>query len=88
MKRNHKIKLFWGSIVLVSVFLFCLPLTNASQQIEYTTIHVSSGDTLWSIAKEYGDSRKDLRDTVQDIMDLNGMSTGNIRAGQELKIPQ
>lgn len=59
---------------------------------KYTTILVSSGDTLWSIAKEeqknnpYYENR-DIRYIVNDIKNINNLKDGNITNNQKLNIP-
>jgi LysM repeat protein/Tfp pilus assembly protein PilO len=49
-------------------------------QSQPTTYVVGSGDTLFSIARRYGV-------TVQAIMAANGLTSYNIRVGQQLTIP-
>lgn len=44
------------------------------------SINVKSGDTLWSLSKEYGT-------TVQAIKDENGLSSDELKVGQTIKIP-
>ncbi len=72
------------------------PARTASQESqeyhadqEYRTIHVCSGDTLWTIADAYGKKDGDIRAYVQQIRAFNHMeSSGELTAGQTLRIPQ
>jgi membrane-bound lytic murein transglycosylase D len=48
---------------------------------EYTTYTVKSGDSLYSIAKNYPGV------SAQNIMDFNGISSG-IKPGMTLRIPK
>lgn len=55
----------------------------------YSTVTVESGDTVWTIAEKYTGKNQDIRDTVQTILDLNGMkSSGDLQAGQTLQVPK
>ncbi len=53
---------------------------------ETTSYTVSSGETLWWIAKEYSDERHDVREVIDDIRELSN-TTASIEAGQRLTIP-
>lgn len=53
---------------------------------EPTVISVSAGDTLWSIASEYAGG-KDIRSMIDDIMDMNGLTSADIHVGDTLMIP-
>ncbi len=52
----------------------------------FTTITVSSGDSLWSIAQEVAPNA-DPRDVVDAIVRLNALDGVTIAAGQRLAIP-
>ncbi len=52
----------------------------------YRTITVAPGQTLWQIARSAAPSQ-DPRDVVQRIIDLNGMGSASLTAGQELAVP-
>lgn len=49
---------------------------------EYTTYVVKSGDSFYSIAKNYPGV------SAQNIMDYNGLSSSNIKPGMTIKIPK
>ena len=55
---------------------------SASSSGDYSTYTVKSGDSLYSIAKNYSGV------SAQDIMNFNGMSSSNIRPGMKIKIPK
>ena len=70
-------------------------LTNISfshTDVKYKEIAISSGDTLWSIAKyerinnEYFENN-DIRDIVDEIKYLNNLSASNLKIGDKLTIP-
>lgn len=64
-------------------------LTNASadKNSETYSLCISTGDTLWDIARASNTTGKDLRNVVDDIMKLNNMHSTNINVGDVLQIP-
>jgi LysM repeat protein len=48
---------------------------------------VKPGDTLWNIAKEYTDGKKDIRKYIYNIMKENGMENPDLMPGQIIFIP-
>jgi nucleoid-associated protein YgaU len=52
--------------------------------VEYLVVR---GDTLWEIAAAYTAPGEDVRDTVTDIREANGLSGSIIYPGQVLQIP-
>lgn len=53
----------------------------------YIVVEVKSGDTLWDIAKLYGPEGKDIRRVVHKISLINDIGPGDLRPGQDIKIP-
>ena len=54
----------------------------------YESVMVEAGDTLWSIASEHQDDYLgSLDDYIDEIMKINGISTGCIDAGEYIIIP-
>ena len=61
------------------------PTTSAPKQAasgEYTTYTIKSGDSFYSIAKNYPGV------SAQDIMDFNGLSSSKIQPGMKIRIPK
>ena len=53
----------------------------------YKTITIEPGDTLWSIAKEYcTDYSVDTQDYIDEVKELNNLSSNEIHQGQHLLI--
>ena len=53
----------------------------------YTSIEVSAGDSLWSIAEEYMDARnQSVYDYIDEIKEINGLKSDQIRAGEYLMV--
>lgn len=51
------------------------------------TYTVSPGESLWTIASAYTASHEDVRDTVGELVELNGLVGGAVRAGQQILVP-
>jgi hypothetical protein len=51
-----------------------------------TVVTVRPGETIWGIAERVAPGR-DPRDTVQAILDLNGLQTSQVRVGTALRLP-
>jgi Tfp pilus assembly protein FimV len=48
---------------------------------------VRAGDTLWAIATQRLGAEADPRPLIEDIRDLNGLSTSAVVPGQVLRLP-
>lgn len=80
--------LFSIAFVLVLSIVFVLIFhdsASGSNIPEYATIIVSKGDTLWNIARTYNYDNIDIRNKIDEIKELNKISS-NIQVGQELLI--
>ena len=100
--RNKKIKNIYKKICYIIIISFILSLalvfimgnkkTSSFIDVTYKTIYVSSGETLWEIARieaannDYY-ANKDIRNIVKEIKDINKLSSSNLFPGQELIIP-
>lgn len=90
-------KKFKKRLILLAFIFFCALFNiknSASSEgiVEYKTITVNSGDTLWSIA-EYEQSQNnyyknsDIRKIVSNIKEVNNLESCNLTEKQSLKIP-
>lgn len=52
----------------------------------FEEVTVETGDTLWSIARSVAPAA-DPRDVIDDIVGLNALQSGALRAGQTIAIP-
>ena len=59
---------------------------NGASADAFETVTVLPGDSLWSIARDVAPAA-DPRDVVDDIMNLNALSSAVLDAGQSLAIP-
>ena len=81
---------FLTGLILLAAFVFIPAISKATaldRRLDPISITVSRGDTLWTLAKEYGPENQDIRKTIFEIKSCNNMSTSNIYEGQSLIIP-
>lgn len=60
---------------------------QSAQITEYHQVYVQSGDTLWSLANQYGAKNVDKRKIIYEISSLNNLDNNYIYPGQKLKVP-
>lgn len=96
MRKINKIKFIRSISITIGLIIFLiLMLSNVSfshTEISYKEIAVSSGDTLWSIARYEQNNNdyfedKDVRDIIDEIKFLNNLSNSNLSIGDKLSIP-
>lgn len=86
------------TLCITVAFVFCISSINtdakdSSETIEikyYTSMTVSAGDTLWTIAAEHmGESGHyaSASEYITEVMRMNGLDNETIYAGQHLVIP-
>jgi nucleoid-associated protein YgaU len=51
-------------------------------------LRVEYGDSLWTIAREYGDPKRDVREVVAAIRRANGVDPGRLQPGATIAIPR
>lgn len=78
--------------IAVAITLLISKATLSHKEVEYKTICVSEGDTLWNIAKDNQKANdyyknKDVRYIINDLMKVNNLDNSNISINQELLIP-
>jgi len=50
-------------------------------------VEVRYGDSLWTIARKYGDPDRDIRDIVWQIQQANDVDAGDLQPGSEITVP-
>lgn len=88
---------FIKSILIILILVGCISLFISSRSfshtdINYKTVYVSNGDSLWSIAKEEKNNNlyyenKDIRDVVASIKKVNKLGNNDLSVGQKLILP-
>ena len=96
MKKIVNVKKFVVSTTILFLLILLggsalVNVTYSCNKIDYKTVYVTQGDTLWKIASEeqlknsyYKD--KDVRDIIYDIKEINNLNISDLKIGQELKI--
>ena len=95
--RIKNVKKFVRSIFIIIALMFLIILliemaSYSSKQVEFKTVCISKGDTLWSIAKSNQQSNsyykgKDIRFIINDLMEINKLDNSGLKINQELIIP-
>lgn len=80
------------AIVVLSVLLLATAVGASGSgpeeaSAEHATHRVVTGDTLWDIAAAYTTPGEDVRRTVFEIKEINGIDGSVILPGQVLQVP-
>ena len=91
VNKNKFIKSILITLMLIIMFIL-INSCFSHAEVKYKKVGVSSGDTLWNIAKYEKSNNsyfenKDIRDIVDEIKYINHLSNSNINVGDELSIP-
>ena len=73
--------------MLLGVFFPVTALSDVSGE-PYIEICVKDGDTLWGLAKMYGDPNRDIREIIYDICSMNNITASELVSGSHIIIPQ
>lgn len=85
-QRRFKRNVLLGVISILMLSLaFSAVCGNTITSVQYITVSVNPGDTLWSIAKEHTDG--DVRTQITKIKKANNMKTSDLSTDMILKIP-
>jgi LysM repeat protein len=93
MKLTARGKAFFGGLGAAALVMAAMAVWDGnvaqsavpSQQV--TSYVVRPGDTLWSYAQEVTKPGEDIRETVQQLMELNNMEVAAVNVGQRLVVP-
>lgn len=61
---------------------------SAPAAVPVTAVTVTSGETLWQIASSVTEPGRDVRDTIDLLVQMNGLDGVGLRVGQQLLVPQ
>lgn len=95
-RRKDRWKILITPIIIVAALLwfsyFMINTPSADERyenMEYYSVVVEPGDTLWSIAKaNVSEGRpKDIREIIYDIQKVNNLGNDFIQSGRLLKVP-
>ncbi len=80
----------WISLGAAIVAMGVLPVAARTEKAPAPpprTVVVQYGDSIWTLAKRYGDPRQDVRSVVAEIGRVNAVSAAELQPGQRLLIP-
>jgi hypothetical protein len=60
---------------------------SETQPVPVHAVTVLPGDTLWSLAEQGASPGEDVRDVIAEIVELNGLESSAVYAGQQLTVP-
>lgn len=89
-KFNRFIIMSLSLIALLVFFTFNIfdnSIVEGRSEENYHSLIVKQGDSLWAIAEKIN-SKKDVRELVYEIKELNGLTSSNIQPGKRLYIPK
>ena len=61
--------------------------TEKATKTNYESVEIHKGDTIWNIAEEYKAEGEKTEHMVDAILELNGIKTANIQAGESIIVP-
>jgi len=91
-KLNWKKGLLKTSFMISIVMIFTLGVgfltssANTGKDVEFITVNVNPGDSLWLLAEKYDNNKIDLRKLIYQIKQINNIED-TIYPGQVLEIP-
>lgn len=74
------------AVVLVALFTFG-GMVGADGPVPVESYVVRSGDTLWGIAEARTPTGGDVRETMADIVEVNGLRSTSLSVGQVMELP-
>lgn len=74
-------------VFALTICIGSLTSAQATKCADTYTLCVSSGDTLWEIARGANSRGKDVRKVIDDIMKLNNMLGTELKIGDTITIP-
>lgn len=86
LKNKKRFTIFLIMTLLIASTLISTISAYGYKEIQYETIRIHRGDTLWSIAERYGGD-SDIRKYIYEVKKINNLLTSQIVEGDQLKVP-
>ncbi|NHN30749.1 LysM peptidoglycan-binding domain-containing protein [Paenibacillus agricola] len=94
-KKQARIIGVFAAILLILVITLSLSLIGAEQEVYASselpltaqTVEIVKGDTLWAIASEHVHKGQKIREYLDQLKKMNGLTSSVIQEGQILKLP-
>lgn len=77
------------TILLLSMYMGIVGIIDAKGNTveQFEVVYISSGDSLWSVAKDYTPDDMDIREYVYKVAKFNNIDPGAIQTGDKIKMP-
>ena len=89
-KRNMIILLATVLMITVGSVIFGSTFSSAKNsdeyEVQYKSIVIENGDSLWNIAKEYKAESESIVEYIDGLMKLNNLTSDTIHEGQHLVV--
>jgi len=77
-------------LIAINVFFYNCFIANAEgkvSEVEYKSVYIKEGDTLWNISKEYLIGDMDIRQYIDEVIKYNNLESALIKPGQVILMP-
>ncbi len=89
-KRNMIILLATVLLITIGSVIFGSTFSSAKNdeefEVYYKSIEIEQGDSLWNIAVEYKSETESVIDYIDELMELNNLTSDTIHEGQHLVV--
>lgn len=94
--RKHILTLALTFVLVITCSMMFFTVKTKAQNLDeavyykyYKSITVSRGDSLWTYAAEYADEDHygSYQNYIDEVLQMNGLSSESITAGQHLVVP-
>lgn len=94
--RKHILTLVLTFVLVITCSMMFFTVKTKAQNYDeavyykyYKSITVSRGDSLWTYAAEYADEDQydSYQNYIDEVLQINGLSSESITAGQHLVVP-
>jgi LysM repeat protein len=94
MSQNASARKFFRTAVVVAIatsslfgFVNGAAANSKAGSAEFEYVTISAGQTLWSLAEELAPN-SDPQDFMQEVVNLNGLTSTDLKPGQRLALPR
>lgn len=87
-RRGRAVLVLLAAVVLLLAARVGVAVASGPGEPVEVRVHVvAAGETLWELAQGVAAPGEDLRDVVSGLVELNGLSSSGLQAGQKILLP-
>ena len=75
-------------VILFASMFFIVVNAKSTTAVVLVPVYVSEGDNLWQLSAQYSDGKIDIRNYIDNVMDINNLTDANIKPGEIIMFPQ